>query len=77
MTGAVPSRPAVTTTRFRDGYDVRDVDDFLDEVFTAISTGRPVPDIAGARFRPTRFRPGYEVAEVDAFLDELASGTVQ
>ncbi|WP_161958382.1 DivIVA domain-containing protein [Ornithinimicrobium cavernae] len=65
-------RPAFRTTGFlRQGYQVEDVDDFLDEVFDALAGGRPVPDIGGARFRNRR--GGYEVSEVDAFLDELAA----
>lgn len=71
-TGA--SRPTFTTTRFREGYAVGDVDAFLDTVFTAISTGQPVPPIATAVFRPVRMANGYDMDEVDAFLDELEAG---
>lgn len=68
------ARPQFTPTRWREGYSVADVDDFLDRVFHALSTGHPVPDVDGARFRPTRFGEGYDMEEVDDFLDELAAG---
>lgn len=68
------ARPQFTPTRWREGYSVADVDDFLDRVFHALSTGHPVPDVDGARFRPTRFGEGYDMEEVDDFLDELAPG---
>ena len=56
------------------GYRMDQVDDVLDRVFHALSTGQPAPDIDGARFRPTRFGEGYDMEEVDDFLDELAAG---
>ncbi|WP_282072055.1 DivIVA domain-containing protein [Janibacter hoylei] len=68
------ARPSFTRTRWREGYAVPDVDDFLDRVFHALSTGHPVPHIDGARFRPTRFGEGYDMEEVDDFLDELSAG---
>lgn len=68
------ARPQFTPTRWREGYAVADVDDFLDRVFHALSTGHPVPDVASVVFRPTRFGQGDDMAEVDAFLDELAAG---
>ena len=68
------ARPQFTPIRWREGYAVADVDDFLDQVFHALSTGHPVPDVDGARFRPTRFGEGYDMEEVDDFLDELAAG---
>lgn len=74
MSSTGASRPTFSTTRFREGYAVGDVDDFLDAVFTAISTGQPVPPIAAAVFRPVRLETGYDMAEVDAFLDELEAG---
>ncbi|QBF45898.1 DivIVA domain-containing protein [Janibacter limosus] len=74
MSSTGASRPTFSTTRFREGYAVGDVDDFLDAVFTAISTGQPVPPIATAVFRPVRLEIGYDMAEVDDFLDELEAG---
>lgn len=74
MSSTGASRPTFSTTRFREGYAVGDVDDFLDAVFTAISTGQPVPPIATAVFRPVRLETGYDMAEVDDFLDELEAG---
>lgn len=65
-----PGRPTFTTVRFlRAGYAVEEVDDFLDELFTAIGSDGPLPDIVNARF--TMSLRGYSVEEVDAFLDEV------
>lgn len=74
MSAAGMARPTFTTTRFREGYATEDVDRFLDEVFTALASGRPVPNITEAVFTPTRFGVGYDMAEVDQFLDELSAG---
>ncbi|MEH3034546.1 MAG: DivIVA domain-containing protein [Aeromicrobium erythreum] len=60
--------------KFREGYDVDEVDDFLLAVERRL-TGRPdsalAHDIASVRFTPRRLRGGYDMGEVDAYLDEL------
>jgi len=66
-------------TKFRNGYDQRDVDDFLDRVqatFAGYEQGRPVDpltpeDVVTTRFRATRWREGYDQGEVDDFLDDV------
>lgn len=61
----------------RSGYEVLDVDSFIDQAQSALS-GSPAERadfrsaIAGARFRMAR-RAGYEMEEVDAFLDRLSA----
>ncbi len=65
-------------TRFRQGYDQDEVDDFLDEVQQALDahdrggalTLTP-EDVVAVRFQPTAFRPGYAQEDVDDFLDEV------
>ncbi|HEV7934803.1 MAG TPA: DivIVA domain-containing protein [Actinomadura sp.] len=62
--------------RIRTGYDVRDVDTFLERVIAGLRgleppiTGR---DVRESLFRTVRFGPGYDEREVDAFLAQLAS----
>lgn len=65
-------------TKFRDGYDQDDVDDFLDRVVVGLrarGAGEPgaltPADLDGARFRTTKFREGYDMADVDEFLDRV------
>jgi DivIVA domain-containing protein len=66
-------------TKFREGYDQREVDDFLDRVQAVLAgyeQGRPVDtltpeDVVNTRFRPTRWRDGYDQDQVDDFLDEI------
>ena len=73
-----------TATKFRDGYSVTGVDDFLDKVIgtlRALESGQAAgprgaalmtPDeVLNHRFVPTRFREGYEIAEVDDLLDRI------
>jgi DivIVA domain-containing protein len=59
-------------SRRREGYDVTEVDAFVDAVRdTFLGARRPPltwPAAHGTRFTPTR--PGYDVEQVDAFLDE-------
>jgi DivIVA domain-containing protein len=64
-------------TKFREGYDQDEVDDFLDRVTHALSQlergevqhGLMTADqVAAVRFQPTKFREGYDQNEVDDFL---------
>jgi DivIVA domain-containing protein len=63
-----------STTRLRPGYDVEQVDAFLNAIrdtFLGIREPSLRPDeIRNKKFSTTRLRPGYDEEEVDAFLDE-------
>ena len=62
-----------TPVRLREGYDMGEVDDFLDELVDAVAMGRPIqPLVDAARFTPVRLREGYSIGDVDAFLEQLA-----
>lgn len=62
------------TTGWREGYDIDEVDTFLDHVEARL-TGRPdvalADEILAVRFTPVRIRTGYDVGDVDAVLDDL------
>ena len=59
-------------TGFRSGYDVDEVDGFLDQVCTALERGADVSDLVErARFSPVK-RRGYDMSQVDALLDRIA-----
>jgi DivIVA domain-containing protein len=67
-------RVSFTQVRFREGYDIDEVDAFVAAIRASIAAG---PSAAGAlgsvgvssaRFQPTKFRPGYDQNEVDALL---------
>lgn len=69
-----------TSTKFAEGYDQGEVDDFLDRVthtLRAAQSGERAPDalssqdVRDARFQATRFREGYAQDEVDDFLDRV------
>jgi DivIVA domain-containing protein len=71
-----------TTTAWRSGYDMAQVDDLLDRARTALAgheAGRPVvggltaEGVVAARFSPTKFRQGYDQDEVDDYLDQLVA----
>lgn len=55
------------------GYDVEQVDKFLDDALAWLPKPPPsaLPTYERPLFTPVRLRKGYEVAEVDAFLDRL------
>ncbi|TYK48308.1 DivIVA domain-containing protein [Actinomadura decatromicini] len=60
----------------RSGYDVRDVDAFLDRVIAGLRGAAPpvsARDIRESTFRVVRLGPGYDEQEVDRFLVQLAS----
>ncbi|WP_433468034.1 DivIVA domain-containing protein [Spirillospora sp. CA-128828] len=59
----------------RSGYDVRDVDAFLDRVIAGLRGAAPpvtARDVRESAFRVVRFGPGYDEQEVDRFLLQLA-----
>ncbi|WP_433006305.1 DivIVA domain-containing protein [Kribbella sp. CA-294648] len=70
--------PRFTPVKFSEGYDMSEVDDFVDRVMATVN-GRPVDrpvtahEIRTIKFTPVRFREGYDVMEVDLFL-EAAEG---
>jgi len=64
-------------TKFREGYDMAEVDAFLLEVGAALEACErrlqpllQVARIENARFQPTKFRQGYDQDQVDNFLDD-------
>ncbi|MFD6175825.1 MULTISPECIES: DivIVA domain-containing protein [unclassified Isoptericola] len=60
------------TTKLREGYDMSEVDDFLDTLVAAVKDGTDVAALVdGARFASTKFREGYDMTEVDDYLDEV------
>ena len=75
-----------TQTQFREGYDEREVDDFLDRATAALrhhEKGLPAAaapmssrDVSSARFSETKLRRGYDQEQIDAFLDDVV-GTLE
>lgn len=68
------------TTKLRVGYDLEDVDDFLDRVLDAIRAreagAQPslrAAEVAARTFRVTKFREGYDCDQVDAFLAKVVA----
>ncbi len=73
-----------TATKFREGYEIPEVDQVLDAASdtlahlergeTVKADGSPLltpNDLLAARFTSTRLREGYDVVEVDDLLDEI------
>ncbi|MEV7962477.1 DivIVA domain-containing protein [Oerskovia paurometabola] len=75
-----------TATKFREGYDVEQVDIYLDDVSATLKAyeagGRPGTGLltsatAGeVRFAATKWREGYDVTEVDDLIDAIV-GTLR
>ncbi|MBF4572157.1 DivIVA domain-containing protein [Herbiconiux sp. VKM Ac-1786] len=69
-------------TKWRQGYDMDEVDAVLERVSTTLAEheqGRPAAvdamtadEVVNARFAPTKFRQGYDQDQVDDFLDRVA-----
>jgi len=72
--GARSGSARFSTTRLRPGYDMEQVDAFLDAVQDTFLGVRQPPltaeEIRAKQFAVTRLRPGYDEEEVDAFLDD-------
>ncbi|MGW6003813.1 DivIVA domain-containing protein [Oerskovia enterophila] len=72
-----------TATKFREGYDVEQVDIYLDDVSATLKAyeagGRPGTGLLtsvearDARFAATKWREGYDVTEVDDLIDSIVS----
>ncbi len=65
-------------TKFRDGYDQDEVDDFLDRVVEALRArdagqvpALSVADLERVRFTSVKFREGYEPSDVDELIDRV------
>ena len=66
--------PTFSTVRMREGYDIDEVDEFLDQARAALAADPPLMtplDVETRRFHPVRLRTGYDMGEVDAYLDRL------
>lgn len=63
-----------TPVRLREGYDMGEVDDFLDELCRRLRAGEAVAAfVAGARFTPVRMREGYDMGDVDRLLERVVA----
>jgi DivIVA domain-containing protein len=80
LTSADVLNQKFAATKFREGYDQDEVDDFLDRVVETLKeqegAGRAAKsltawDIGQVRFQTTKWREGYDQQEVDAFLDRV------
>ncbi|WP_274380462.1 DivIVA domain-containing protein [Nocardioides cavernaquae] len=68
-----------TPVRLRTGYDMGDVDAYLDQVKAHLEaldaavagTGRAPGPLKRAAFAPVRLREGYDIGEVDGFLAQV------
>jgi DivIVA domain-containing protein len=67
--------PTFTPVRLREGYDIVQVDEFVDRLLATVN-GLPVKspvtvrELRNVSFRPVRVREGYDVDEVDQFLEQ-------
>ncbi|MGH3346390.1 MAG: DivIVA domain-containing protein [Nocardioides sp.] len=61
-----------TPVRAMEGYDMGEVDQFLDKLVGALTAGGPVVAmIDGVDFTTTRWREGYDVGDVDRLLQRV------
>lgn len=58
-----------TRVRLREGYDIGEVDAFLDRV---ASGALGSDEIQTVRFTPVRFKDGYALDQVDEYLDRIS-----
>jgi DivIVA domain-containing protein len=72
----------LSRVRWREGYDIAQVDTFLAAAVAALGAGAPgaggaamrPQDVVDERFRTTMLRTGYSQDEVDDLLDRVAAG---
>lgn len=64
------------TTKWREGYDVASVDEFVARAERAVSFrdgSVRSEDVEQVRFAPVRWRTGYDMDAVDTHLEQLAT----
>ena len=69
------TQPRFRSVRFGEGYDVQEVDDWIDRVQRALRTGDgsvTAEQVLQKRFTRTRFAEGYATDDVDEYLDSVA-----
>lgn len=65
-----------TRVRFREGYNMEDVDDFFRGAHHTLESrdgSITASDVHSVRFRPVRLKEGYDMGEVDEELDRVAA----
>jgi DivIVA domain-containing protein len=64
------------TTKWREGYDVASVDEFVARAERAVSFrdgSVRSEDVVQVRFAPVRWRTGYDMDAVDTHLEQLVA----
>ena len=70
------SQLAFRPTRFREGYDVTEVDEFLRRAHRALESedgSITAEDVRAVRFSPVRLKEGYDMGQVDGELERIAA----
>ena len=82
LTADQASHAAFVTTRFKAGYDLEEVDVFIEGIAAALRAWETGPvsgppyriltsdDVSSKRFSATSLREGYEQGAIDLFMDE-------
>ena len=73
---AVTREPEFGTVRMREGYDLDEVDDFVDVVIDALEGGSEAvtpEQIERYEFRVVRMKTSYVMEDVDRWLDAAAA----
>jgi DivIVA domain-containing protein len=79
LTASDVERARFRATKFREGYDQDEVDDYLDRVVQTLrgeasdAVALRAEDVARARFTLTKLREGYDQQAVDSFLADVAA----
>lgn len=67
-----PDEIRFSSSRFRAGYDMDEVDDFLDRAYAALrgDGAMSAEEAEGARFTTRKFGDTYAVDEVDDYIQD-------
>lgn len=71
-----PHELRFTRIRFREGYNMDDVDEFFRRAHHALESrdgSVTASEVHSVRFRPVRVKEGYDMGEVDEELDSVAA----
>lgn len=66
-----PAEKRFPGVRLREGYDVGEVDAFVDRIRAGLGTALTADEVRHVQFTTVRLRLGYDMQAVDEYLDEV------
>lgn len=70
-----PAGERFPRVRMREGYDIGEVDTFVEHIRATLSTTLTAAEVQAVQFTTVRLRLGYDMQAVDEWLDAVQAAT--